>query len=297
MPVTDDTPFASLCVLASGSSGNCSVVRYCAGGEGARARACLIDLGLPPRRTIRLLAAMGLGLDQIDDVLITHLDTDHFRPGWARWLPGHVRFRLQLAHARRCGEIDRLTDRLEVFDAGESFALQSGIGVHPLRLAHDAVGVSAFRLDLPAHFGGGRLGFATDLGRVTRALIDLLHDAGNGVDVLAIESNYCPRMQLASGRPEFLKRRIMNGRGHLSNEEALEAIQRIQPREHVVLLHLSRECNDCAHVAALHAGADYALTIAEQHRATRWVRIAACGAPRRVRIVGHTPSLFDPLPT
>jgi hypothetical protein len=89
----------------------------------------------------------------------------------------------------------------------------------------------------------------------------------------------------------------MGGRGHLSNEEALEAIHKIQPRDHVVLLHLSRECNDHALVSELHAGADYALTIAEQHRATRWVRVAASGTARRERVVVRTPSLFEPLPS
>jgi phosphoribosyl 1,2-cyclic phosphodiesterase len=53
-------------------------------------------------------------------------------------------------------------------------------------------------------------------------------------------------MQLASNRPGFLKDRIMGGKGHLSNEECIDAVRAIAwPREpeHVVLLHLSRECN------------------------------------------------------
>lgn len=286
----DDAPFASLCVLASGSSGNCSVLEY---GYGTFRRACLIDLGVSPRRAIRMLAELGLGLHQIDDVLITHLDADHFQAGWARWLPAHVRVRLHLTHARRLPTIDLFADRMGAFEA--PFALQSGIEVQPLTLSHDEAGVTIFRFDIPGTYGGGRLGFATDLGRVTREMVNLFRDVNDGVDVLAIESNYCPRLQQESSRPEFLKRRIMGGRGHLSNHEALEAIQKIQPREHVVLLHLSRECNDCTRVSELHAGADYALTIAEQARATRRVRIG--GTPRLVRRVVHTPSLFEPMPS
>ena len=273
-------------------------------GCGGLRRACLIDLGISPRRGIKLLADLGIGLHQIDDVLITHLDADHFQMGWARWLPSHVRVRLHLGHARRLHGVEALTDRLETFET--AFRLQAGIDVQPLTLAHDEAGVTVFRFDLPASCGGGRLGFATDLGRVTRGLIDLFQCDGEGVDVLAIESNYCPRLQRESSRPEFLKRRIMGGRGHLSNEEALEAVQRIRPREHVVLLHLSRECNTSDRVSALHAGADYALTIAEQHQPTRRVRIGGTrGAARgerglgtSVRLVGGelgglTPSLFE----
>lgn len=286
-----ESPCAKLCVLASGSAGNCSVLEYSR--HGCR-RACLIDLGLPPRRTIKLLASLGLGLHQLDDVLITHLDNDHYLPSWTRWLPPHVRVRVHERHARAARGAALPEETLTPFDS--TFSLQAGIEVRPLTLAHDQEGVTAFRFDIPDDYGGGRLGFATDLGRVTRGLIQLFRDdpRDEGPDVLAIESNYCPRMQEASGRPEFLKRRIMGGRGHLSNEEAIRAIEMIQPRHHVVLLHLSRECNDPARVAELHAGADYALTISSQDRPTRWVRINGVGlAPRRCRPVIQTPSLFE----
>jgi phosphoribosyl 1,2-cyclic phosphodiesterase len=259
--------------------------------QGGCRRACLIDLGISPRRTIKLLAMMGLGLHQIDDVLVTHLDTDHYLPSWGRWLPPHVRVRMHVSHARGQRGVQLPHDHLQPFEA--PFYLQAGIAVRPLSLSHDDSGVTAFRFDLPESCGGGRLGFATDLGRVTRGLIDLLCDGGNEVDVLAIESNYCPRLQESSGRPYFLKQRIMGGRGHLSNEEALDAIHRVRPREHVVLLHLSRECNDPARVAELHAGADYALTIAEQDRPTRRVRIGGGAIPRPIKLC--TPSLFEPM--
>lgn len=301
MSVTEDKPAsvpppsASLCVLASGSSGNCSVLEYWQGGS---RRVCLIDLGLSPRRTIKQLSDLDLGLHQVDDVLITHLDADHYNPGWVRWLPKHVQVRIHISHAREPRGVELPDGRLAPFDG--NFTLQAGISVRPHRLAHDEAGVTAFRFDMPESCGGGCLGFATDLGRVTRGLVDLLHDDGNEVDVLAIESNYCPRMQEASTRPDFLKRRIMGGRGHLSNEEALEAVNKIRPREHVVLLHLSRECNDAARVSELHAGADYALTIAEQHQPTRWVRIGGSpGRPRRMGITVRTvqTSLFESMPS
>jgi hypothetical protein len=72
-----------------------------------------------------------------------------------------------------------------------------------------------------------------------------------------------------------LKRRIMGGHGHLSNAQALDAVEAIGPGQHVVLLHLSRDCNDPELVAGLHEGSDYALTIASQDRPTRWVRLGA----------------------
>ena len=270
---------ASLCVLASGSSGNASVLVLERAGL---RRACLIDLGISPKRTWRMLAELGIEPHQVDDAIITHLDSDHFHDGWTRAMPAHVRVRLHAGHARHVsGSFHHA--RVLAFD-GE-FALQSGSRVRPLLLSHDADGVTAVRIDIAAECGGGSLGFATDLGHVTKGLIELFGGGGEGgapgaVDVLAIESNYCPRMQASSGRPGFLIHRITGGHGHLSNHEAAEAIRAIEPREHVVLLHLSRDCNQVSLVAAMHEGSDYHLTIATHEQPTRLVPIRA-GRDRR----------------
>lgn len=257
---------AELCVLASGSSGNCSVLLF---RRGTVRRACLIDLGLSPKRTFRLLDALGLGPHHIDDAILTHLDHDHFHPGWARALPRHTTLHVHERHAD--GDTFGLFG-IPAAAFGGAFTLRDGTAVRSVLAAHDDHGVATLRVCLPGPDGGcADLGFATDLGRVTDGVIEHLA----GVDVLAIESNYCPDLQEASGRPEYLKSRIMGGRGHLSNHEAVQAIGLIEPRSHVVLLHLSRDCNDPDLVASLHEGADYALTITEQHAPTRWIRIGS----------------------
>ena len=51
-----------LCVLASGSSGNCSALVI---GEGDDAEVVLIDLGLSPRRTRKELAALGIDFARV----------------------------------------------------------------------------------------------------------------------------------------------------------------------------------------------------------------------------------------
>jgi hypothetical protein len=66
-------------------------------------------------------------------------------------------------------------------------------------------------------------------------------------------------MQCRSSRPAFLKQRIMGGKGHLSNQQAFDAVQRIAHRSphggprQVVLLHRSAQCNDPAIVQAVFA--------------------------------------------
>lgn len=257
---------ASVCVLASGSGGNCTALAHRSGGQ---RRVVLMDAGLSPRRTRRLMAEVGLGLDNVGAVLLTHLDSDHWRREWISALPETVEVWVHRRHWEAGRQWGLLPPRARAFDG--RFEILDGLIVDPLLLAHDSLGVAAFRLE------GERasLGFATDVGQVTDQLVGHLQ----GVDVLAIESNYCRRMQLESSRPWFLKRRIMGGRGHLSNDEAARAISRIAPRRHVVLLHLSRQCNRPDLVHALHSGAGYGLTITDQFVPTGWIPVGS-PAPR-----------------
>ncbi len=278
MSLPEDAPFRSLegmalRVLASGSAGNCSVLIV--GRAGVR-RACLIDLGLSPRRTVRLLADCQLSMSDVDDVLLTHLDADHFYGTWCRFLPPHVRVRVHVRHHRGAIAAGMPPERITPFD--DSFVMQADLGgalVAPMLNAHDVLGSVSYRIDLPASAEGeggvASLGFATDLGHVPPRLTEHLR----GVDVLAIESNYCPDMQARSERPDYLKRRITGGAGHLSNQQSREAIREIDPRGHVVLLHLSRECNLPALAAREHAAAPYGLTISGQHEPTGWVPVQA----------------------
>jgi phosphoribosyl 1,2-cyclic phosphodiesterase len=214
-------------------------------------------------------------MDMLDSVLLTHLDHDHYHAGWATALPGGATLRMHKRHLAAARRDGGLPESVEPFDS--AFDLYPGVRVTSAVASHDDLGVASFRFDFASDGHEASLGFATDLGRVTDHLVEHL----SGVDVLAIESNYCPHLQAASDRPWFLKRRIMGGSGHLSNEECLRAIDRIGPRSHVVLLHLSRQCNRPDLVAAMHEGADYAVTIAEQERASRWVHIHGCPGRRR----------------
>jgi phosphoribosyl 1,2-cyclic phosphodiesterase len=263
-------PAARFRVLASGSSGNCSMLMP---STGSRRRVCLIDAGLSQRRTMELLSKSGVDPDEVACVILTHLDHDHWNSGWtSRWPRGwHLWLsREHAAFARRRRLVPM--DAVRMFD-NAAFEPVPGVAVTPVEASHDELGVSSFRFDIGRQ--GASLGFATDLGRVPETLIECIR----GVNVLAIESNYCPHMQMASNRPWFLKQRIMGGQGHLSNEQSLHAVGAIEPKEHVVLLHLSRECNDPSLVASMHAGSDYAVTIADQETPSRWVDIGE-GSPR-----------------
>ena len=264
----------SLCVLASGSGGNCSVVR-------SPDAAVLVDLGLPPRTAGKRLNGTGVALDRVAAACVTHLDRDHFDPLWVPVLIHHG-IRLFCA-AAALDELlavtgDRVRRSVTPFADGEPFAIAVGVTAAAVPVCHDDKACHAYRFD----HGPAAIGYATDLGHVPPALLD----AFCGVGVLALESNYDPALQRDSGRPAFLQRRITGGRGHLSNDQAYAAVRGLldrcrsagrRPPRRVVLLHRSRQCN-AAEVVRRTFAADVRLAgkvvLSEQDRRTEWVDAA-----------------------
>ena len=78
-----------LSVLGSGSAGNCTLVSISPPHHSRpdhRPFNLLIDLGLSLKQTRLRLDTYGVTLDEIDAVILTHLDQDHLRPVWRRTL-------------------------------------------------------------------------------------------------------------------------------------------------------------------------------------------------------------------
>ncbi len=220
--------------LGSGSSGNASVIAW---REGVESRAILIDLGLSPRRVREALATLGLRPEQVVAACLTHLDHDHYAKNWDKALRHRsIPVHLHASHREEATQSGVPEELLRTYE--DAFTPHEGVEGSATLARHDEEGSSALRFRFPH----ASIGFATDLGAVPDSILE----AFEGVDLLAIESNHCPRLQQASPRPAFLKRRIMGGSGHLSNEQAIAAIDAIARRsrlQHVVLLHLSRQCN------------------------------------------------------
>lgn len=261
-----------LCVLSSSSGGNCSALLV---GQGDTRRLYLIDLGLSPRRTRLLLAQVGLADVPVHGVLLTHLDADHWRPTWVGALPESTPIFVHRRHRGRAGREGVTHHRTELFEGDFDLPAAGGAPVYVRCVTnpHDDLGSVAFRFMLEA--ASGDLGYATDIGTPTRTLASTLA----GVDVLAVESNYCPRMQEDSGRPASLKDRIMGGAGHLSNEQSAQLVRDIAPRSQVVLLHLSRQCNDPATALRHHHHPSLVVTLSKHDGPTPWLGVSPSAGP------------------
>jgi phosphoribosyl 1,2-cyclic phosphodiesterase len=261
----------ALSILASGSAGNSSAVRT-AGGT------VLLDCGIGPRVAAARMKNLAITPADLSGICLTHIDSDHFNPAWVETIISQkIILYCHESHVdalRNSAKNPQLEGFIQPF-GDRAFCPIAGLQVRSIRLPHDVLGSYAFVLD--GH--GGRIGYATDLGHSGMDLIRRFDD----LTLLAIESNYDPHLQRTSSRPEFLKRRITGGRGHLSNEEAFQTVTKILDRaqsrrrplpRHVVLLHRSRQCN-CPKIVrnlfSRDARLASRLVLAEQDRATNWL--------------------------
>jgi len=225
-----------VCLLASGSSGNCA---YVAAGR----TQILIDAGVTLSRILRGLREIRAD-PRIDGLLLSHEHGDHCREAGRvalglgcplyvseRTLP-HVRWALS-QH-----------ETIKTFRVGEAFEIGE-LSVEPFRVFHDAVDPCGFLIEGPSHQSEGRqvrAAIATDLGVVSPQLMELFR----GCEALVIEANHDLGMLLGGDYPWDLKQRIRSPIGHLSNEAAAELIARLARQgalKKVLLAHLSRNNN------------------------------------------------------
>lgn len=219
-----------LTILGSGSSGNCAYV------ETDETRV-LVDAGFSPRQIRQRLAGIGRTPENLTAILITHEHSDHIQglAGIAEKLGIPV-----YCNRATKDEIERLLKvRLDcrLFATGASFEV-GDIAVDTFTIPHDAQDPVGYLL----RTHGGNIGFVTDLGHVTKLVLERIRAA----NVLVLEANHDVKMlQECVHRPWSLKQRILSRHGHLSNEAAAECASQIMSADlrRLYLGHLSRQCN------------------------------------------------------
>ncbi len=246
-----------VCFLASGSSGNATLVH-------ARGRGILIDCGISARACRRRMAEAGVADVHIEAILVTHEHTDHIRGVGvlARSLDVPVHMTPGTA---RSAPIERLGIPTIALLRPDDELRIGPFSVIAAATSHDAAESVAYRITTPS---GWRVGSAADTGILTRTLIELL----SGCHCIGIEANHDARMLRDGPYPPFLKQRIASDIGHLSNAVAASALARLatDDLQAVVALHLSEHNNTptlarAALAAALaEAGCMAHLTVAER---------------------------------
>jgi phosphoribosyl 1,2-cyclic phosphodiesterase len=234
--------------LGSGSAGNCAYV------ETGETR-ILVDAGFSPRQIRNRLATIGRTPENLSAILLTHEHSDHiagllgladkfhipvfcnrgtqdatlwtFKEKWSK------KTNLALENA------DTFKSKIDwrLFETGAELEI-GDLSVSTFSIPHDAQDPVGFVVRTPA----GNIGFATDLGHVTKLVLERIRSA----NVLVLESNHDVKMlQDCPRRSWALKQRILGRHGHISNVTAAETVAQIMSAglRQLYLAHLSRECN------------------------------------------------------
>ncbi len=254
-----------ICVLNSGSSGNCVFIS-------SHGTSILIDAGISSLQIRKRLEAIGHSPAELSAVLVTHEHIDHCL-GLPMLCEKNPDLTLYANYETSRGSEDTLRKMLKPdhplrwanFETGDSFDI-GAFSVESFGIQHD----TADPVGYVVSDGERRVGSATDLGCVTEVVRRRLA----GCDALIIETNHDVDMLMESDRSWVLKQRIVGKNGHLSNEQAAELLAHAySDRLRVVFpAHVSGDCNTpelaerAVRIALRALGCDNRVRICPTHR-------------------------------
>ena len=220
--------------FSSGSCGNCSLLLGPNSG-------IMIDAGVGIRRVKKDMDAVGLSMDNISAILITHDHGDHIRSlgsfckrvGAPVWTTGTIHDAL----AKHPFTKDWIGPCRQNLTAGVWNPLTEDFDVQYFVVPHDASQCVGYAIRCE----GELFVLMTDMGHTTPESMNWASLA----TTVVVESNYDLDMLIGGDYPEILKRRISHGAGHLSNADCAEAISGfIHPGlKNIFLCHLSGNNN------------------------------------------------------
>ena len=220
------------CSFASGSSGNCYLVR-------SDETTILIDAGISGKRIFQSLEENGVDRDEVQAVLVTHEHIDHVQS--LPILTKRIHNLRVYANEETWMAIERpvAEERKAYFVTGKDFQI-GDMTIRPFAIPHDAVEPVGFSI----YCDGRQLSIVTDVGYITEDIFEEIVDA----DLLLLEANHEKEMLLMGRYPYPLKQRILGDEGHLSNISAGECLCRLNDakakKRQVLLGHLSHENNE-----------------------------------------------------
>lgn len=220
------------CSFASGSSGNCYLIKN-------DSSALLIDAGISGKRIFQGLEYTNTAYENVSGLLITHEHSDHVKslPIVTKKLPNIAAY----ANEATWAGIQRpvAAEKQRIFRTGEHFYIDD-FKIKSFPIPHDASEPVGFSF----YHENKQISIVTDVGYITN---DIFNEIVNA-DLLLLEANHEKEILLMGRYPYHLKRRILSEQGHLSNVSAgeclCELVEAKRKKRQVLLGHLSHENND-----------------------------------------------------
>ncbi|MEQ1675331.1 MAG: MBL fold metallo-hydrolase [Chitinophagaceae bacterium] len=242
--------------LNSGSNANCYYI-------GNDTEAVLVDAGLSCRETEKRMKQLGLSMEKVKAIFVTHEHSDHITgvPGLSKkfQLPVYIT-PVTLEHSN----IPLQPELVRSFKHGRPVTI-GNLFVMPFRKKHDGKDPHSFMIS-----GNGiNVGVITDIGFACKQVIKYFSQC----HAVILESNYCDDMLRNGGYPIYLQKRISSDEGHLSNAQAVELFRhyRSDTLQLLILGHLSKNNNKPELVSQLftpHAGTTR-IVIASRYEASQ----------------------------
>ena len=212
-------------VLASGSKGNSTYIE-------TNNTKVLIDAGMSNLYIEKKLILLGVNPDDINFVFITHTHTDHVA-GLKVFIKKH--------HPKVFLTLDmynELKDILNDYEILESEIILNDLVVDYFKTSHDTDSVGyIFKSN------DKEIVYVTDTGYINIKNLKKL----NNKDLYIFESNHDIEMLMNNPNyPYQIKQRILGDKGHLSNNQCKEYLNKIigDKTKYIVLAHLSEQNND-----------------------------------------------------
>jgi phosphoribosyl 1,2-cyclic phosphodiesterase len=271
-----------IAALNSGSNGNCYYI-------GNESEAILVDAGINCRETEKRMKRLGLHLEKVKAIFISHEHADHING--TRVLSKKHRLPVYIT------ETTEANGRLSI----EKPLVARFRAFQPVRIGelcitafpkfHDAGDPHSFIITSASV----AVGVFTDIG----IPCDQVTHYFRHCHAAFLEANYDEDMLRLGGYPPHLKKRISGGNGHLSNTQALKLFVDNRPpfMSHLILSHLSKNNNDPELVRKLfskHAG-NTEIVVASRYEETPLFHISGAGMPRKEMKKKKVPSKQDQL--
>ncbi|RYE33241.1 MAG: MBL fold metallo-hydrolase [Sphingobacteriaceae bacterium] len=215
--------------INSGSNGNCYYV-------GNAQEAVLVDAGISCLETEKRMKRLGLSLEKVKAIFISHEHSDHIRGvevlSRKYQLPVYITSKTHLY-----GRLQLETHLQKTFQSEETVPI-GNLRIKAFSKLHDAADPHSFVVS-DEHIS---VGVFTDIGRACKNVIQHFKQC----HAVFMEANYDDELLLKGRYPYHLKNRIRGGKGHLSNAQALQVFtdHRAVFISHLLLSHLSKD-NNC----------------------------------------------------
>ena len=214
--------------LNSGSNGNCYYI-------GNQEEAVLIDGGISCRETEKRMKRLNLSMKRVKGVFVSHEHSDHING--VKSLSKKYKFPIYITKGTfQFGRLNLTEGPIVSFKAYEPIVI-GNLTVTAFPKFHDANDPHSFLVSSNTV----TVGVFTDIGRLCEHVIKHFKQC----HAAFLESNYDEEMLENGKYPIYLKNRIRDGSGHLSNTEAAELFSNHKPpfMSHLFLSHLSKNNN------------------------------------------------------